>query len=56
MLEFSVKTYIVYFQHFLGKVSMLIEQEVHCNELCPEYMYQDQSTKLFGQDCTKSLW
>ena len=26
MLEFSVKTYIVYFQRFLGKVNILIEQ------------------------------
>jgi len=32
---------------------MLIQQEGHYNELCQEYMYQDQSTKLFGQDCYK---
>jgi hypothetical protein len=29
MLEFSVKTYIIYFQHFVGKISMLIKQEGH---------------------------
>jgi len=29
MLEFSVKTYIVYFQRFLGKVNILIEQGGH---------------------------